>query len=193
MRHLTAALLAALAVAGSGCGDDTHEPSARGILLDSRGLAKSCTSGEDLECDGAVEPNAAAGPRGLVLVVWQGAYAPGERAAWGRIVDAAARRPVGRLLKLRLGLADPGEILLVDGDRRGWTVQLRAGATRVRSDGTQGPARPKPGLGLDPAVKVLGRGCGGGAISVAASTDAPLTISAGKDRRMRIDPGVCGL
>jgi hypothetical protein len=188
--------LAALAVAGSGCDDDgtdTDAPSARGILLESRGLATSCTSAEDLACDGAVEPNAAPGPRGLVLVVWQGAYAPGERASWGRIVDAASRRPRGRLLKLRLGLAPPGEILLVDGDGRGWTVQLRAGATRVRPDGTQRPARPKPELGLDPAVKVVGRGCGGGAISVATRGAAPLIISAGKDRRMRIDPGVCGL
>ena len=196
MRHVTAALLAGSLVGATGCGEDeADKPGARaaGIALEARGLAESCTSGEDLECDGGVEPNAAPGPRGLVLVVWQGAYAPGERAGWGRIVDSAARRPVGRLLKLRLGLADPGEILLVDGDDRGWTVQLRVGATRVSLDGTQRPARRKPRLGLDPAVEVIGRGCGGGAIRVATGAAAPLIISAGKDRRMRIDPGVCGL
>ena len=193
---MAGALLAAVVFVTTGCSEDEADKprsSPSGIALEARGLAKSCTSGKDLECDGGVEPNAALGPRGLVLVVWQGAYAPGERAAWGRIVDAAARRPVGRLLKLRLGLADPGEILLVDGDERGWTVQRRVGATRVRPDGTQRPARRKPRLGLDPAVKVIGRGCGGGAISVATGAGAPLILSAGKDRRMRIDPGVCGL
>jgi hypothetical protein len=196
MRDVTIALMAMLVATTSGCGDErfiTGESSPPGIPLESRGLAKECTSGENLECDGGGEPNAAAGPRGLVLVLWQGAYAPGERAAWGRVVDPAARRPVGRLLKLRLGLAEPGEILLIDGDRRGWTVQLRARATRVRPDGTQRPARRKPGLGLDPTVKSVGRGCGGGAISVPAGDGAPLIISAGEDRRMRIDPGVCGL
>jgi hypothetical protein len=188
-------MVAAVAVA-VGCGEERADGGkARnpGIALESRGLSKACDNREDIECGGGRRPNAALGPDGLVLVVWQGTYAPTERAAWGRIVDAAARRPIGRLLKLRLGPADPGEILLIEGDERGWTVQLRAGATRVTPDGMQRPARKKAGLGLDPAVKVIGHGCGDGAISVTAGGGAPLVISAGEDHRMRIDPGVCGL
>jgi hypothetical protein len=84
-------------------------------------------------------------------------------------------------------------LLLVSADDRGWTVQLRGSATHVGPDGSQRSARRQPGVALDPAVTLIGRGCGGGAISVDVGDGAPLIISAGEDRRMRIDPRVCGL
>jgi hypothetical protein len=191
-RRASATLVAVVALA-SGCGDGEVGKPAAGTPLDTRGLADSCNQGENFDCAGARGPNAAPGPDGLVLVVWQGTYVPTEHPSWGRLVDAATRRPVGELLTLDLEEAQPGESLLISGDERGWTVQLRDSAIRVRADGTQGPARRVPGMGLDPAVKVIGQGCGGGAISVAIGGGAPLIISAGEDRRMRIDPRVCGL
>lgn len=196
LRAVAVLVVAAAGVAaGCGAGSTAEKRPAPGILLESRGLAQHCDNREDIECWGGSRPNAALGPGGLVLVVWQGAYAPTELESWARMVDATKRRPVGRLLKLRLGLYEPGELLLLDGDERGWTVQLRNGATRVSPDGSQRPARTKLELerALDPAVTFIGRGCGGGAIRVAAGGGPPLIIGAGEDERMRIDPGVCGL
>ena len=117
---------------------------------------------------------------------------PTERAS-GAAVEAASRRPVGELLKLQLEPAAPGESLLIAADKRGWTVQLRDSGIHVDPDGAQRPARRKPGIGLAPAVAVVGPGCGGGAISVAVADGPPMIISAGEDHRMRIDPQVCGL
>ena len=191
----TAAVLAAAAVAvATGCqGAPEDKPPARGTALETRGLASNCNLGESFDCGGGARPNAAPGPDGLLLVVWDGTYSRTERGSWGRLVDAASRRPVGELLELELEPAEPGESLSVAGDEDGWTVQLRGSAVRVGPDGTQRPARRKPGLGLDPSVTIIGRGCGGGAISVDVGDGAPLVISAGEDRRMRLDPQVCGL
>lgn len=199
LRSLTprcvAVAFAALAIAvaiGCASGANDKRP-APGIALEARGLASNCNLGENYDCGGGGRPNAAPGPHGLVLVVWDGTYSRTEPGAWGRLVDPATRRPVGELLRLQLEPADPGETLLIAGDDRGWTVQLRGSAVRVSPGGSQRSTRRKPGLGLDPAVTLIGPGCGGGAISVDVGDGAPLIISAGEDRRMRIDPAVCGL
>jgi hypothetical protein len=194
-RQRRAAVLAAVVVAvGPGCGEGSvRDESAPGTALETRGLAANCNLGESFDCEGGVRPNAAPGPDGLVLIVWQGAYARTEYGAWGRLVDAATRRPVGELLELQLEPADPGQFLRISGDERGWTVQLPGSAVRVGPDGSQRPARAIDGVGFDPAVKLIGQGCGGGAISVAVGDGEPFVVSAGRDRRMRIDPQVCGL
>jgi hypothetical protein len=194
VRRTAVVLVTAAVAVTSGCQSDANDKQlSRGIALETRGLASNCNLGESFDCGGGGRPNAAPGPEGLVLVVWDGAYAPTRRGSWGRLIDAHARRPVGELLMLDLEPAEPGESLLLAGDERGWTVQLRGSAVRVSPDGSQRPARRKPGMDVDPAVTIIGPGCGGGAISVDVGDGGPLIVSAGEDRRMRIDPGVCGL
>ena len=188
-RRATLVLVAAAASA-TGCGDAKPAP---GIVLEAHTIPKGCNEGENFGCWGSSRPNAAPGPDGLVLVVWLGTYAPTEHNVWGRFVDAASRRPVGRLMKMALKEEFPGQDLDIGADERGWTVQRREDATHVSPDGTQRPTRRKAGLWPNSSVTLAGPGCGGGAISVALADGPPMIIAAGEDRRMRIDPQVCGL